>query len=192
MQRRQPTLIVIDDFLSNPMAKRNEALAMDYVDYEHKGVKYHGIGKQHGPPFVHPLLDGQISEAMGFPVQQILSFFRLNLGTDEPSTYIHADSDESEFAGVLYLTLPKDCMGGTAFWAHAAHKSEAALPGVMLPPASLGLDQEAWRMKSIIGMRFNRFIAYKSNLFHSRFPKETWGTTRENGRLILATFFNRA
>jgi hypothetical protein len=50
-------------------------------------------------------------------------------------------------------------------------------------------DEDQWDVSSIIGGINNRLISYPANYFHSKFPKQAWGSTQENCRLILAMFY---
>jgi hypothetical protein len=60
----------------------------------------------------------RIAELIGEPITPKLSCFRLNLAGELPHSWVHSDDICAEFASVLYLNLPEQCKGGTAFWAH--------------------------------------------------------------------------
>lgn len=183
---------VADDFAVDPVGIREAALRLEFKTVEHGGGKYSGIG-------LMPLdLSNEISELVGFPVKQKLSFFRINRGTDAPSTFIHADSSESEFAGVLHLSAPHYLKGGTAFWTHKVmcidrlRAANVTRSGMAERLNWDGHDESLWEMTGYCAMKFNRFITYPACMFHSRYPKETWGTDNVDSRLIWACFYDRA
>lgn len=184
------TLVVADDFLQEAQALRELALGLDFSPRQHAGITYHGIGLQEVD------LSEAISRVVGFAVHQRMAFFRLNLTQDNPSTYIHADGCEAEFAGVLHLTAPACCRGGTAFWKHIPTGADRADESLSLTQAEQlnrdGHHELLWDLTSVVMMRFNRFITYPANVFHSRYPKETWGATKQDARLIWAVFYDRA
>lgn len=185
---------MVDDFLPGPeaLALRERALAGGFHTVEHGGVHYHGIGVDLESDLYFGLT-GRLQAEVGFTVEHKLSFFRLNTRHDLPSTYIHADSAEAEYAAVLYLTLPEQCRGGTAFWRH--RESGTVQPQMDANARRLnedGLDEGKWELMFMAGMAFNRVIVYPGALFHSRYPQQTWGEGPEDGRLIWCCFFNEA
>lgn len=185
------TLIVEDHFLEAPDVVRKEALSAGFKTAIFRDVAYHGIS-----PVIPEINLGRLALILGFAPRVTLSFYRLNLASDIPTTYIHPDSAESEWAGVVHLTASEHCRGGTAFWKHrktgACSFYSAHPPGEASLYREDGLDETKWDLVSLIGMQHNRLLIYPSRLFHSRYPKRTWGDTPETGRLILAFFFNRA
>ena len=180
-----PSLIIVDDFAPNPQQVRLLALGSDFGTYPFQGVMYKGVGGSN-----QPNLEKEIARALG-PVKLVLSFFRLGTPGNDPTTYIHADRNCAEWAGVLYLSRPQDCRGGTAFWTHPEHGDRVPAQADWTRLNSEGADESLWKMNGLAGMKFNRFVAYRSDLFHSRYPKEAWGTGPTDGRLIWTCFFNR-
>jgi hypothetical protein len=165
----KPNLLVYDN--ATPLADllRDKCIKADVETVEHGGVKYHGIVK--GVPYAG---DSMLDDAMGCATRTKLSFFRFNLASDTPSTFIHTDEAEgAEFAAVLHLS--KIEKGGTAFWTQSQQ---------------LWNDRYGLGPDYVIPIKFNRLIIYPASRLHSRWPKETWGETRETGRLIWAAFFD--
>lgn len=187
------SLTIADNFAKNPLVIRREALALNYQAKVHAGHRYHGIGLGYDPD-----LAKLVAEAMGFKIKMRMAFFRLGMTGIPMSGFIHADQVEScgEYAGVLYLNLPHQKFGGTAFWKHNE-------TGFCVCPKSLtvddaqafaddGLDESKWTQELFVPMKFNRFIAYRSQLFHSRYPNTVEADTAEEGRLVWVCFFDRA
>jgi hypothetical protein len=51
-------------------------------------------------------------------------------------------------------------------------------------------EAEAWDQLTLAGMKNNRLIIYPSQVFHSRWPWQGFGTGPENARLIWCAFFD--
>lgn len=185
------TLIVVDDFAPDVDAIRKRALELRYGPVEHDGHSYNGVGVGYDP-----LIEQLIAQVMGFPVKIRIGFFRLGIASTKQTTFIHSDNGESEFAGVLYLNLPHQQHGGTAFWKHLSTDATEVpedLPALLRQQlVSEGLDEDKWGMEMMVGMKYNRFIAYQSACFHSRYPNHCEAKTKDEGRLVYATFFDRA
>lgn len=198
------SLLIADNFLRNPLAVRRRALRCDFSPREFKGHSYNGIGVDYQfSPW------SLVSKAVGFSVTPALSFFRLGLAGDTTTTFIHADTavDGATWAGVLYLPDPDSMrFSGTAFWRHQRYGWDR-LPATEQIEKQLGQQAgdeffaslnydgqsvDAWMMTDFASMKFNRFIAYPTHLFHSRFPRETWGVAKEEGRLTWVCFFDKA
>jgi len=178
-------LIVIDDFLSNPVRTRRNALKADYIDWlapdgeiykricitEIDGFK-EGIEKHFGE------------------VEMLGMGFRLNHSGEMPNAAIHSDLGWGTHAAVLYLS---DGIGGTAFWKHKAtcavdiYKHEHDLLEQVSPDWD---DESKWEMQELANIKFNRCILYESAKFHSRWPFEAFGKDANSGRLIAVAFFN--
>lgn len=191
-------LVVVDEFFKDPAAVRDAALDQDFKTESHKGVGYQGVGRL----VKHPAWN-LVERAMGFPIEpaeydgEPTTFYRLGVEGDEATTFIHADLGmDAEYAGVCYLSDPPEGEGpyGTAFWSHPQY-------GGLMPPDleqnSLmdldrqGQDERAWVPSGIVRQKFNRFVAYPTSRFHSRWPRDVVGTDPETGRLIQVFFFNQ-
>jgi len=193
-------LLVVDDFLNDPWTIRRQALRGEFGPQEYRGHSYSGISRDHSlAPW--PLIEG----ALGNPITPVLSFFRLALEDDQPTTFIHADTgvEGATHAGVLYLTDPGiPHFQGTAFWSHRElgwdrlpSSPEIAIQGHSPDEAFFerlnreGQEEAFWHLDSMISGKFNRFIIYPVELFHSRFPRQMFGEGKEEGRLIWCSFF---
>lgn len=135
-----------------------------------------------------PGLTAAIESVMG-PVVMHGQGYRLNFEGELPNAAIHSDVGWGTHALVLYLGSGKS---GTAFWRHKATGTER------LPAGNTSLlgqvegdwdDQEKWEIVDFAGMVHNRAIIYESELYHSRYPFEGFGTNIEDGRLIAVAFF---
>lgn len=171
---------------------RRRALLSDFQTREYQGGQFKGVGITNQPQGMEERIGGLLHSR----IKIAGSLFRTGMIGNPPSTYIHADPNHAEYAGVLYLNLPEQCRGGTAFWKHRAlNLSEMPMDR---PPEFYdnllvdGQDESKWEMIGLVGMKFNRFIVYPTKQFHSQYPQPCWGDSVESGRLIWTTFFDIA
>lgn len=188
-----------DDFLDKPDEAREFGLAAQYDTVSFGGHDYHGMGPSDQLER-SSFLSERIAQAVGFEPDIKYSYFRLTEKGSPPTVWIHADSVCAEYGAVLYLNLPQHCLGGTAFWTHNATGWDGLPEGQEITEDLAkvlnedGNAQERWRvwtMNTLVGMKFNRFIAYPSRCFHSRYPRDGWGTSKEDARLVWVAFFDR-
>ena len=198
-----PHLFVIDEFLPNPEAVRTKALGFDYS----VPGRYPGLNSVEKIGF--PWLDAAISRIVGEPVRapwtQDFSHgsCRLALAADDKGpARIHID--QSDWTGVLSLTRPEDCRGGTEFYRHLPTNTDR-LP---INPERLretgystydeikadildrdALDRSKWELSMSVPMRFNRLVLLQPQYWHT--AGESFGDSVENGRLVYLMFFLR-
>lgn len=177
-------MIVINDFLKNAEEVRELALASTFIDWTgYDGEVYKRICIADIPG-----LKERLEEVMG-PVNILGMGFRLNYEKELPNAAIHTDVGWGTHALVLYLS---DGPSGTAFWKHNATSEIRLKPNDLTIFNKVKHDWDSgdkWTMDGYSHMRFNRALIYESELFHSRYPFEGFGTTPEDGRLIAVAFF---
>lgn len=122
------------------------------------------------------------------------------------------------YAGLVYLNPPEQCFGGTSFWRHRrtglergpaaddparvlakAGMSNAAATAPGTSPEDdpgtgyLIASNEAWEMTQAIPMRFNRFVLYSSDIYHSPlYDERDFGATLDTRRLTQNFYFDLA
>lgn len=195
----RPSLLQIEGFAPDAPEVREAVIGQGFgTEKGPDGLDYTGICR-HEVPHWHDL----IAQAVGRPITMKLSFFRLTLKDELPHCWVHSDElCQAKMAGLLYLNLPGQCTGGTAFWRHTALEVEA-LPG-REELAQRGINAEwyyrmmnrewkdltFWAQVGFVGMRFNRFITYPVSRFHSRYPFEGFGQTPQDARLVWTCFYD--
>src|SRR5262245_9898483 len=111
----KPALMIIDDFLSDPEAFRARALSLNYSltgpwpgrnSVEH--IRLEGLERLVSAIVREPLSEPNPLESHGR--------CRLALAADDRPGKIHIDP--SYWSGILYLSRPQDCRGGTEFFRH--------------------------------------------------------------------------
>jgi len=192
-------LEIFDDFAPDVRKVREAVIEEGFAtEIGPDGAEYTGISKC-AVPHWHT----RISELLGVSIQPRISCFRLNLKGELPHSWVHSDDICAQWASVLYLNLPSQCRGGTAFWRHATLNMDRLFTPVELKACGLNAttfypfmteqwkDKAAWRQYDFVPMRFGRFVTYPTCYFHSRWPWEGFGEGPENGRLIWVCFYDR-
>lgn len=187
-----------DDFARDAAAVRQAVIAGGFETKRGPdGALYTGISQYPVPQWFE-----RIGELVGRPIIPRLSCFRLNLAGELPHSWVHSDDICAKYASVLYLNLPGQCLGGTAFWKHSALGmdrllSDAELCARGMDPAAFHpfmsrewKDQSNWERVGFVEMRWNRFLTYPTSYFHSRYPFEAFGSGPEDGRLIWVCFYD--
>ncbi|MCU0728965.1 MAG: DUF6445 family protein [Sphingopyxis sp.] len=199
-----PSLVILDDFLNDPMEARRQALALDY-DPALKAGNYPGLLSSQPLPI--PGLDEAISHIIGTKLkpQEGTSHghCRLTLAGDKGLSGVHIDP--CAYSGILYLSLPDDCRGGTEFFRH----KRTGLERVPMDAASINaagysdINQlvddvvnrdtckpSQWERVFTAPMRFNRLILFSPWLFHN--SARGFGHSPKQGRLVQLMFFAAA
>jgi hypothetical protein len=180
-----PTAFWVDDFLIDPVATRLDAIGAEFIDWEGPdGQVYKRVCLKEVPGLREGL------ERIFGGVEILAQGYRLNYAGEPPNQSIHADIGWGDWAAVLCLT---NGPGGTALWRHRETGAEAIHSGQHDLLARLQADfvnADAWELRSLSPMAFNRCAIYDSRLFHSRWPFEAFGSTPEDGRLVAVAFFN--
>lgn len=194
------SMIIVDDFLDNAQALREASLRLTYPPQE---------GMFPGRNSVERIniegLEQQISRLVGEPLEampppQSHGKSRITLAADKGKARVHVDP--AHWSGILYLSRPQDCRGGTEFFRHRATNTdrapysdhEAAALGFPSAKGMVdeilkrdGTDDSKWEMTQRVPMRFNRLLLLRPWLWHT--AGENFGDTLENGRLVYLMFF---
>ena len=112
---------------------------------------------------------------------------------------IHSDlyvgSEEvPEYGAVLYMSQNDQELNGTALWRHK--KFGYQMPRDWPKEEVIEIsekdynDIDKWELSSVIGGIENRLVSYPSEYFHSKFPKQAWGVTQQNCRIVCALFYS--
>ncbi|HEX9955336.1 MAG TPA: DUF6445 family protein [Allosphingosinicella sp.] len=128
---------------------------------------------------------------------------RISLAGDRGTGRVHIDP--GYWSGILYLSRPEDCRGGTEFFRHIPSGTDRApLDDGELHAMGYssyeemrrqvvdvdGVDESKWEPLMSVPMRFNRLVLLRPWLWHTAGPG--FGDSLENGRLIQVFFFQPA
>jgi len=199
------SLIIVDDFLSprDAMQLREVGLRLTYP--EQQGAF---PGRNSLERIEMDGLDQRVSDLVGErvrPVSPLQSHakFRMTLAADAGRAKVHID--QAYWSGILYLSRPEDCRGGTEFFRHRATNSDRA-PLDDTEMRAMGydsmrhmhreiierdsIDDAKWEPTMQAPMRFNRLVLLRPWLWHTAGP--AFGDRMENGRLVYLMFFEAA
>lgn len=199
-----PSLIIIDDFLTDPHLARNKALALNY-DPALKRGNYPGLLSSEPLPI--PGLDEAVSAIIGTGVAPqpgtSHGHCRMTLATDKGLSGVHIDL--CFYSGILYLSQPEHCRGGTDFFRHKrtgldripAEMSGVTAAGYADPNRLIEevvnadtLKPSRWDKLFTVPMRYNRLILFSPWMFHN--SAKGFGTGVDDGRLVHLMFFAAA
>ena len=196
------SLIIVDDFFDNARGLREAALRLTYPPQQ---------GMFPGRNSIERIdiegLTEECSRLVGEPLEALTSQShakcRITLASDVGAAKVHVDP--SHWSGILYLSRPEDCRGGTEFFRHRATNSDRApyddAEARAMGHASAkqmvadilardGTDDAKWEMTMRVPMRFNRLVLLRPWLWHT--AGENFGDSLENGRLVYLLFFASA
>ncbi|MEL6687895.1 MAG: DUF6445 family protein [Pseudomonadota bacterium] len=197
----RPNFMIIDDFLSNPYDVRRQALALNYDPALKKG-NYPGLISS--APLNVEATERSVSKLLGTPLTAAPGtshgHCRLTLSGNKGKSGVHIDP--CFYSGILYLSLPEHCRGGTDFFRHKRTGLES-VPMNELNLVKSGysdpnhliedvvnkdtLRPSQWERTMRAPMRFNRLILFSPWMFHNAAP--AFGKTPETGRLVCLLFF---
>lgn len=198
-------IIVVDNFYKDPVLVRKMALASQFEDV--RGLNYPGF--QSLKSFASPSLVQSFSKITSenlvvSPENLTFGKFRVMLDSTGSRLKIHVDGD-TDWTGLVYLNLPEQCQGGTAFYKHIrTGLSEVPSPEQIssagfatwreMEKSVVGadsLDLHAWELMDYVGMKFNRLVLFRGDkLFHAHTC--AFGDSLVNGRLTQNFFFRTA
>ncbi len=196
-----PSLLIIDDFLTDPMAARRQALSAVQNLAPNNG---NYPGRISEAPLPVKGLEDSVAKRIGVPLvpepNTSHGHVRLTLKSDKGKSGVHIDP--AFYSGILYLSLPEHCKGGTEFFRHRRTGLER-IPTDMQNIAKAGYSdinaliedvvnrdtkhQAKWERVMRVPMRFNRLILFSPWLFHN--SGAAFGDSAENGRLVQLMFF---
>ncbi len=196
--------LIIDDFYDDPHTVRNAALHTDYARSV-GGANYPGdnsadVFEVGG---LNELVSNMVREPlMGTPGSGHCRFRIATAGAESRArARMHVDG-QSYWSGIVYLSLPEDCRGGTEFYRHKElgtdrapiYDSEVAHLGdqscaqftqrIILRDSN---DPSKWEHLMTVPMRFNRCVLFRPWFWHT--SGESFGDRGENARLIQLFFF---
>ena len=194
------TYLIVDDFLDNPTELRETAKKLDFPEPDGK-ANY--PGRNASRRVLVEGLDHAVSKLVGEKLRPTPGTshgkFRLSLASDTGKAAVHIDS--SHWSGILYMTLPEYCQGGTDFYRHVPSNMDHA-PYNKAQLATVGLsdfsevgekllladtnDPDKWAHVMNLPMRFNRLVLFRPWLYHN--AGASFGDSFENGRLMYPFF----
>ncbi len=198
--------IIIDDFYDDAEAVREWALGLDYPEFD-KDTNYPGSNSTQKfiPDGLDEIASQLTHEKLVGNKTQFHGHFRISLaGADAKRVRnVHVDTNV-HWSGILYLSRPEDCVGGTEFFRHiptgtdrgpiyehelkqwGVESYNEAVTGVLERDTN---DASKWEKLMTAPMRHNRLILIRPYFWHT--AGISFGTNFENGRLVQLFFFSK-
>lgn len=197
------SLIIVDDFLDNAHELREAALRLTYPDLQGAFPGRNSLERINLDRLV-PRVSHLVGEPLGLLTPpQSHAKCRITLAADQGRAKVHID--QAYWSGILYLSRPEDCRGGTDFFRHRRTGTERA-PLDERELQAMGFetmeqmhreiierdssDDSQWERTMQVPMRFNRLVLLRPWLWHT--AGEGFGDSLENGRLVYLMFFASA
>jgi hypothetical protein len=193
------SITIVDDFLEDPAAVRQSALAAGFGTWAPPSSKV-GSGVYEGMSFQarHGSVFRSRTAAMGCPVFPNSIFCRITTPGMERA-YIHSDREMGQLTCIVYLSDHPNDISGTAFYRHRA-TGLREMPSVAEMEKNGTFEQfkkdmvegsnEAWEQVDFVRGIFNRAVIFYAPLFHSRWPMHGLGSQPDDARMICATHFD--
>ena len=200
------SFLVIDDFYTDPHAIRQTALSLDFPAPK---APPNFPGRNSRQKLLVKGIDEIVSDLLNEPLvgstRDAHGHCRISLAADDAKRryYVHIDPT-ADWSGILYLSLPEHCRGGTEFYRHKELDTDRApiyerefkaMGATSWTEASDKIiqrdsnDLSKWEHLMTIPMRFNRLVLLRPWLWHTAGP--SFGDSLENGRLVQLFFFAR-
>lgn len=176
--------IIKDNFYSNPYDVRAYALGLDFnVSGNFPGTRTAPYEEPYFTEMKHALEDIINKKIIYWPDGYNTAF---QYTTKDSKTWVHYD--QTQWAGVVYLTPNAPIESGTAICQHKQTKIYRHAPD-QTDYNEGGHEEEDWDLLDFCGNIFNRIVIYEGSLYH-RSLLPGFGNTKYNGRLFQTFFFN--
>lgn len=182
-------IIIVDNFWYNPKSLRNFAIQQTFETKKSPAGYTYSIAKPDSFQINRALdLICRIIGANGAS-EFLLSYFVFETKVDEietkKSAWVHCDP--WRWVGLLYLNLPEQCSGGTAFFRHikSGVTNEKSSDKGRRPIHNVRQDE--WEEIYRVSLKWNRLVLFDPSFYHA--PTNYFGTDISNARLYqLFTF----
>ena len=182
------TLVVKDDFYPDPDAVRELALGKHYEEPPAgtPRLAVTAICNENESKAMYERLAPVIPQVADNPVVGVNILFRYTLADARKKVFCHVDGCTA--AGIVYLSKPEHCAGGTTIYRHRATGDE------IYDKRNRQLydfrDPGQWEVIEEVEMAYNRLVFYPGQLFHAITPV-FFGDRIDNARLTQNVFVYR-
>lgn len=190
--------MVVDHFVKNPDAVRESALLSGFGTWKpskgevgssiYEGMNFWG---DHAS-----LLKGLI-QALACTVIPNSMFFRVTNETTE-AAYVHSDREAGDYTAIVYLSH-HESESGTGFYRHRetgmtrmpSFAEMSATPDFFeqMKHEMVSGSSEHWEQVKFVPGDFNRALIFEAPLFHARCPKNGFGNSPADGRMVWVCHF---
>lgn len=198
-QRELSEISVFDDFVPDPERVRQSALRSGFGSWRpNKGDV--GLSEYAGMNFwgEHSMLIRGLHQRLG-PVFPNSMFFRVTNPTTDKAL-VHSDRASGSYTALVYLS-PAHAGSGTGFYRHR-ETGLTEMPCLedlmsdraffdMLYSHMLDASDEHWELYHFTEARQNRCVVFDAPKFHCRLPKEGYGSSDADSRMVWACHFHQ-
>ena len=184
-----PIIAVRDGFFRDPVAARAAVLAGNFADIANPadGVVYPAINHELPTSVVAEVLAG-IEFLTGRAPELRSIFARATYAGLVAENKIHSDLVMGSFAAHVYLSPGWPAGAGTSFW---ANKRVGMVHKASMDPTVIRTNHiEDWDRYLSVQAAFNRMLIHRGDAWHLAEPVGGWGSTPEDGRLVITAFFD--
>jgi len=135
-------------------------------------------------------------ESSNKKIKPIFSYYRIATNKLDTDWRIHCDinifKEKPTNACVYYISSNNKILNGTAIWKHKKYGrycpdiSDEEFDRLILEDSNNLIN---WDIDFVISGDADRLITYPSNVFHSKYPKKSWGENSTNCRIIFCMFY---
>jgi len=191
------SLTIIDNFYDEPDLVREVALTCDYYPekvskgFPHGNAPWSGkMSKDaHSPAWIDAVVSKHLHKNLRQMRQLDSGKFRISKEEGQQGMFdnvVHADSsDNSYYAGVLYLSKDQESTPGTLFYKQNSTGLDRLLSIDQLNTLVLNKEDKdinQWTMHTSSNVIYNRLLIYPASKFHGIGP--CFGSTDDTARIV--------
>jgi hypothetical protein len=181
-------LLVFDNFYKDPMTIREFALKQEYfTDTYYPGKRTKSFATIEIKNRIQNFIEPFAGKIIDFPLYTADNG-SFQYTTSNDTTWIHTDSDNMNWGGILYLTPDAPLNSGTSFYKYkngTIDYNEKIITNTEYSHDSK--DTTKWDIIDQVGNVFNRLVLFNSTRFHS--SSNYFGKDVMDGRLFQVFFF---
>ena len=189
-------LLIVDDFYSHPVEVYEWAKTLEFFDNygNHPGVRTKEVQDPSVKNAIQHIIQNAGGQITNWEDMQYNGCF--NACTSMDRTWIHADQ-YNEWAAVVYLNPnPHSLQAGTGLFRHietgydrVPRNEDGSINHEILDVIYKdSTDWTRWEMTDYVANKFNRFVTYRGDLFHS--AVNYFGNSFDNARFHQTFFYN--
>jgi hypothetical protein len=170
--------VIIENFLDNPDVVRQSVLG---IPFERTGP-FPGLRSERADDDYVNYTKTKIEISCNLNIKEFKQdSHTFQICQEGAETWIH--HDDTEWAGVLYLTPDAPISAGTAIYRHKE-------TGIYKGPSNVpNTNIEDWEIITMIGNIYNRLVLYNGDMYH-RSLLSGFGNSLETARMTQVFFFN--
>lgn len=183
-----PHSMIFDDFFTDPNQVKKLINAEPMRDEKYDdGVIYPNITRL--PEAVLAEIQYKLMSFFGPSIDLVLAFARYSFENVTPPHWAHSDRNIAQYVGLIYMN-ENHSEFGTATLRHAElgfekHPQTEFHKRILLSHANA---RQEWEITYKCPAKFNRLFVLNADLIHAALGE--YGTTKEDGRLVVSVFFN--